>query len=222
MTDGIIFDLDGTFWDTTEVVSRAWNEIREKRPDVTFRATPKRLKQLFGRPLPVIAEIIFPELSREKQLRLMDECCKNEHLFLHRTPGTLFPDVEATLKILSKAYPLFIVSNCEAGYIEVFLESTGFGKYFTDHECPGNTGKYKAENILLVKERNHLSSPVYVGDTQGDADASQKANVPFIYAAYGFGDVSTYTAKLSAFSELPSVLKELNAGEVYAKTQGGN
>ena len=73
MTDGIIFDLDGTFWDTTEVVSRAWNEILEKRPDVTFRATPKRLKQLFGRPLPVIAEIIFPELSREKQLRLMDE-----------------------------------------------------------------------------------------------------------------------------------------------------
>lgn len=141
MTDSIIFDLDGTLWDTTAVVAQAWNEILKNREDVVFRATPDRLRQLFGKPLPVIAEIIFPELPRAEQLRLMEECCENEHRFLLQTPGKLFPRLKETLDILKQRCPLFIVSNCEAGYIEVFLEGTGLTPYFTDFECPGNTGK---------------------------------------------------------------------------------
>ena len=58
-TDGIIFDVDGTLWDSTESVAAAWNEILEHRPDVSFRATPDNLKKLFGRPLPVIASTNF-------------------------------------------------------------------------------------------------------------------------------------------------------------------
>lgn len=40
-------------------------------------------------------------------------------------------------------------------------------------------------------ERNHLQDVVYVGDTSGDFDACQKADVPFIYASYGFGDIGS-------------------------------
>ncbi len=211
MIDSVIFDLDGTFWDTTGVVAGAWNEILARRTDVAWRATPERLKQLFGKPLPVIAEIIFPELPRKEQLKLMDECCENEHTALLRTPGRLFPQVEETLKILAEKYPLFIVSNCEAGYIEVFLEGTRLESYFTDHECPGNTGKYKADNIRLIAGRNKLASPVYIGDTQGDADASREAGVPFIFAAYGFGAVEEYAGRADSFAQIPSIIDQLNS-----------
>ncbi|MEK3699049.1 hypothetical protein NYE33_18925 [Paenibacillus sp. FSL R10-2199] len=41
-------------------------------------------------------------------------------------------------------------------------------------------------------ERNHLSSPVYVGDTEGDRRAAEITGIPFVYASYGFGEVSSY------------------------------
>lgn len=51
------------------------------------------------------------------------------------------------------------------------------------------TGLNKDENIKLIVKRNNLKNPVYVGDTQGDFLACKNANVPFIFAAYGFGSV---------------------------------
>ena len=113
----------------------------------------------------------------------------DEHEALLRKCAPLYPDLEKTLKILSSRFPLFIVSNCQAGYIEVFLKSTGFGHYFKGHLCPGDTGMAKAENIMKIREDNNLSDPVYIGDTIGDFNACRKAGVPFIFAEYGFGQV---------------------------------
>ncbi len=205
-TDGIIFDVDGTLWDSTESVAAAWNEILEHRPDVSFRATPDNLKKLFGRPLPVIASMIFTELSKPEYLELIQKCTDNEHEFLHKIPGKLFSGVRETLLALKEQYPLYIVSNCEAGYIETFLEATGLGDCFLDHECPGSSGKYKAENIRLIVERNTISHPVYIGDTDGDAQACQEAGVPFIFAGFGFGETTHYAAKIDTFSQIPEVL----------------
>lgn len=200
--DGIIFDLDGTLWDSTPVVSGAWQSVLGRHPEVSFKATPENLQSLFGRPLPEIADIIMPDLEPEKRYRIIDECCEQEHADLHRTPGTLYPELEQTLTALCSRYPLFIVSNCEAGYIETFLEVTGFGRYFKDFECPGNSGLLKGPNNKLIMKRNHLSSPVYVGDTQGDKDSAVYAGIPFCYAAYGFGSVDSCDYKIDTFSDL--------------------
>lgn len=97
-----------------------------------------------------------------------------------------------------------IVSNCQSGYIELFLRKTGLEPYITDTECYGDTGKNKDENIRLVVERNSLKHPVYVGDTQGDCDAAAKAGVPFVFASYGFGQADHADAVIASFDELLS------------------
>lgn len=38
-------------------------------------------------------------------------------------------------------------------------------------------------------QRYHLHKPIYIGDTIGDRDASQAADVKFGFASYGFGDL---------------------------------
>ena len=98
---------------------------------------------------------------------------------------------EETLKELNKRYPLFVVSNCQAGYIELVFEKTGLGKYFTGHLCPGDSGEAKAANIRSIAKKYQLKAPVYVGDTFGDYQACQEAGVPFVFASYGFGQVDT-------------------------------
>ena len=53
-----------------------------------------------------------------------------------------------------------------------------------------------------------LQAPVYVGDTPGDLTASQGAGVPFIFATYGFGQLSSAEApaRIASLAELPELL----------------
>lgn len=187
--DSIIFDVDGTLWDSTEIIARAWNDYLNKEENMNMNLTAEYLSTLFGQLLIDIARNIFPDLPESEQARLIEGCCEAEHKALLKKCAPLYEDLENTLKELSKRFPLYIVSNCQAGYIEVFLESSGFGQYFSGHLCPGDTGLAKAENIMKIVEDYNLSSPVYVGDTLGDFNACQAAGVPFIFASYGFGEV---------------------------------
>ncbi|MGN8886023.1 HAD family hydrolase [Blautia sp. HCP28S3_G10] len=187
--DSIIFDVDGTLWNSTEITARAWTEYLQETEHMNITITSDQLVSMFGQPLPDIASQIFPERTKAEQLRLIDECCQAEHRALLKKCAPLYPELEKTLSILSSRYPLYIVSNSQAGYIEVFLETTGFGKYFRDHLCNGDNGLDKGSNISLIASRNNLKDPVYVGDTYGDFLACRQADVPFVFASYGFGKV---------------------------------
>lgn len=188
--DSIIFDVDGTIWNSTDVVAQAWNEVLEKEK-IDIRVTADQLKGLFGRLLPDIAKAILPDQTEAEQLRIIDLCCHAEHELLREKGAPVYEGLEDTLRELSKRYPLFVVSNCQAGYIELVFEKTGLGKYFTGHLCPGDTGEAKAANIQTIVKKYELKAPVYVGDTFGDYQACQEAEVPFVFASYGFGQVDT-------------------------------
>ncbi|UWP58767.1 HAD family hydrolase [Ruminococcus gauvreauii] len=191
MTDSIIFDVDGTLWDSTEIVARAWTEVLAAKTSLNLTITPGLLKSVFGRTLPDIASILFSDETPDRQLELIDLCCEHEHELLRKYGAPLYPAWSQVFEILSGRYPLFLVSNCEAGYIETFLECTGFGCYIKDHLCPGDTGNAKADNILEIIRRHDLKSPAYVGDTAGDYRAVKEAGpqIPFVFASYGFGEV---------------------------------
>lgn len=201
--DSIILDIDGTLWNSTPIVADAWNEIVDARDDVPVHFTARQLTGLFGRPLPVIADMAFPDLAPEERYQLINTCCEREHeRILASTQDILYPGVADTIKKLSAKYRLFIVSNCQSGYIELFLNKTGLTDYITDFECPGGTGLDKGGNIRLVAKRNNLKSPVYVGDIEGDRQASEEAGVPFCHASYGFGQVEHPDYVIRQFSDL--------------------
>ena len=200
--DCIILDIDGTLWDTTPIVTNAWNEVLKDHPEIAWRPTPDNLKKLFGRPLSEIAAIAFPELSKEEQAKLIDQCCVAEQRTLKQTPGIPFEGMAETVAALSKKFKVCIVSNCEAGYIELMMAAFGLEKYITDFECPGYTGLSKGENCKLIIDRNNIQSAVYVGDTQGDRDAAAFAGIPFVYCEYGFGEVDSFEYSIKRLPEL--------------------
>ena len=155
-----------------------------------------------GLPMYDIAAKLFPLEKSEVRNALMDELCIFENGYLEKTGGVLFPKLKETLEQLKKKYRLFIVSNCQDGYIEAFLQYSKLGEYFKDFTCPAYTGRLKGENIRIIMERNGLSEAVYVGDTQGDANSCKEAEIPMIYAAYGFGEVEKADASIQSFDEL--------------------
>ena len=103
------------------------------------------------------------------------------------------------------------MSNCQKNYIEAFYHSHGLGGYFRDRECSGNTGLSKGKNIRMLADRNCLSHPIYVGDIRGDLRASEEAGIPFLYARYGYGDLTPeeYTYYVDAFDDLPAYLRQI-------------
>ena len=179
--DSIIFDVDGTLWDSTESVAASWNKAIREHSSLNLTLEPVSLSRVFGKTMTEIADTLFPSLSADERMKLLEVCFDEENRYLEDHPGILYPDVARTLKKLASRYPLYIVSNCQCGYIEVLLRTTGLGPYIKDHLCFGETQVPKGETIRKLIVKNRLQSPVYVGDTQGDADSCKTAGISFYF-----------------------------------------
>lgn len=202
--DAVIFDVDGTLWDTTDLVAKAWNlGAKELHIETPEPICGERLKKEFGKPMDIIVSNLFPSESLPMQEEILKVCCRHEHRILRENQTSLlYPGVGEVFKTLAKQMKICIVSNCQVGYIELFLESNKLGKYVMDYESFGNTRLSKGENIRLVMERNHLKDVLYVGDTRGDYEACQYAKIPFVYAAYGFGEVEMPDYEIQSIREI--------------------
>ncbi len=200
--DGIIFDLDGTLWDSTTEVAKCWNIILERDTDTGRVLAKEELMAHFGKPMEMIMDELFPEIEENLRGKVLKNLCEYENEWVKTAPCNIYEGVVAGIKELASRMPIFIVSNCQAGYIESFLENSKLKPYITDHTCPGDTGMLKGDNIKLIMERNQLRNIVYVGDTSGDEKACKEANVPMIYASYGFGEVEAPYLIIDKFSQL--------------------
>ncbi|MBR4628015.1 MAG: HAD family hydrolase [Ruminococcus sp.] len=209
MKNGLIFDMDGTLWDSSENVAASWSEkLKQLGYDKTVTKTD--IMGVMGLTMDKLADIIFSEYPKDLRMELLDECCGYENGYLRAHGGVLYRGLEDTLKELRKSYRLYIVSNCQKGYIEAFLDYYGFWKYFDDIECYGNNLKEKGDNIALLAHRNGLERAWYVGDIQGDYDSAMKAGCGFIHAAYGFGKIAQSVPELRQFSYLPEMMKAVD------------
>lgn len=205
--DSIIFDLDGTLWDSTGNVAIAWEKARTGVDYVPETITREKVRSITGMAYDVIFEVLFPEMEAEKRAEFKAMCAKSEIDTLNEIGGDMYPGLEETIRYLAKKYKLFIVSNCQSGYIETFFSHSPVTAYISGHQCYGTKGQPKWENIKDIVNDHDLKAPVYVGDTMGDHDAAKKAGVPFIFASYGFGKVDAeQIATIDQFRELRELL----------------
>ncbi|MCD7928606.1 MAG: HAD family hydrolase [Clostridiales bacterium] len=200
--DGIIFDVDGTLWYSCDKVAKIWSAEAQKFTGRPYRWDGRTLEKEFGKTMDDIMLDLAPELSPAQRHELGERCYAQENIGLAKDPGVLYPGVAETLVELAQRRRLFIVSNCQQGYIEILLDCYDLRRCFEGWLSWGDTLAEKDETIRVLMERYGLQNPVYVGDTQGDADACAKAGIDFVFAAYGLGQAEQYVAKVGSFAEL--------------------
>lgn len=209
MKKGIIFDMDGTLWDSAAQVAKSWNEAAKKE-GYEYNISSADIMAVMGKPMDELASLIFKHEPKEVYMKLLDVCGAYENEYLRQHGAVLYPNLRPVMKKLKeKDYHLYIVSNCQSGYIEAFLDYYKFHDLFEDIECYGNNTKQKNENISLIVDRNQLDKAVYVGDIQGDYDATTKAGLPFIHAKYGFGTINAEVPVINSLSELPEIIEDI-------------
>ena len=204
--DSVIFDLDGTLWDSCRSVAESWSLTLAENYGGLIQPTEADIRDIMGMTASQISVSLFSAYGPQADA-VCGDCLKRECDYISRHGGRLYPGVEELFRSLSSSVGAYIVSNCQDGYIQCFLEYTGFGKYIADYECSGFTGLSKADNIRLIARRNALSSPVYVGDTAMDEDSARSAGVSFIHAAYGFGRAAAPDAVIRSPLELLNIIE---------------
>ena len=177
--ESIIFDIDGTLWDSRALVAEGYNIQLRSEGAADRCVTAEALRPLFGKVMTEIADALFPDIAPEPRYALMERCMATENRYLHENPCRIgYPKVRETMEALAKRHRLFIVSNSQQGYPELCISKLGLTGCITGHLCFGDTGTSKGKTIRALMEKYHITSCAYIGDTQGDYEATVEAASP--------------------------------------------
>ncbi len=202
----VIFDMDGTIWDSSDQVAEAWLSVLAENGH-EGAVTKKNIQDCMGLVMDDIFDRLLPDLPENERRRLQNACETYENEYLEEHCGRVYEGLGEAVRVLrAMGLKTLIVTNAQDGYVQAFLRGSGMDDLFDDYEMYGRTGLLKAGNIRLIMERNRVREAVYVGDTSLDQSSAEEAGCAFIYASYGFGNVEN--ARLSAASplEIPALV----------------
>lgn len=201
----IIFDLDGTLWDTTYTTLEAANIIANKYDEVKeFKM--KTITDGMGLSFDENVKNYFPYLEYDKGAKYLDELINTNIGIMSNKGAKLYDGVEDVIKELSKKYKLGIITNNNDDYVKVFYKASKLEQYFTDYMGAATYGITKAEAIRKMVDRNNEENSYYVGDIEKDMLAAHTAGIGFIHAKYGFDKQLSSTYYIEDIKELPKLL----------------
>ncbi|MCJ8209320.1 HAD family hydrolase [Mucilaginibacter sp. RS28] len=199
--DSLIFDMDGTLWDAVATYTHSWNKAFEEL-DLPHRVAVEELAKLVGMEGKKATALLMPDLTEEKREEIYMQVNDYRRSVIPQMGGILYDGVKEGLQQLSEKYKLFILSNCAKGIIRLFIDWAGIDEYITDEFAYGVNHMPKSHNIKLLMDKHNLTSPMYVGDTEGDGEQSRLAGLPFVFVTYGFGKTDNYDLKFDNFTDL--------------------
>ena len=199
--DGLIFDMDGTLWDAVNGYAQSWTNVF-KAKGIDRVMSREGLQKLMGQDVKTLLANIIPEIAEEERPVFYQDVLTRYAIDISGVGAKIYPGVTEGLKQLSTKYKLFILSNCDKGGIQLFLDYTNTGKYITACLEHGMNYMPKHHNMRLLADIHRLKHPIYIGDTDSDSKQSRMAGISFAFVGYGFGSTDDYDIAFNDFPEL--------------------
>ena len=201
--ESLIFDIDGTLWDSRSLVAEGYNlQLKDEGLEHLF-VNAEMLRPLFGKVMTEIADVLLAPIPVPERYDVLERCMERENRYLAENECKIgYPKVKETLEALAENHRLFIVSNSQCGYPELCMDKLGISHLFEGHMCFGDTGTCKGETIRTLMNKHNIGSACYIGDTLGDMEAADLAGLPFIHCTFGFGEVSHSWKAIDSFEDL--------------------
>lgn len=193
--------MDGTLWDAVDTYVLAWNKAFQNK-GIAKTITRQDLQAIMGWERSKVIDHFFAGMPAREQAAVFESIVALQDELIATQGGVLYDGVREGLALLAQYYPLFMVSNCPKDTIQHFLQWSGLSPFITDEMAHGVNNMPKHHNIKLLMEKHHLKQPFYIGDTDGDREASELAGVPFVFVGYGFGQTTGYYLAFDNFTAL--------------------
>lgn len=190
MKKAIIFDMDGTLFQTNLILEEALEGTFEKlRAQKLWNgATPiDTYRQIMGVPLQVVWQTLCPEHAEE--VRQQSNIGFHEQLIqlIRAKKGALYEGVEETLAKLAANYPIYIASNGQSPYLQAIFETYEMQQWvFKFYSIDGIESGNKSELVQRVIEENQLENGYIVGDRLSDFVAAKDNEFQSIGVRFDF------------------------------------
>ena len=193
MQTAIIFDMDGTLFQTNLILEPALEHTFEhlRQQELWSGATPiEQYREIMGVPLEVVWKTLCPDHSdkiRERSNQYFQAALIKEIL---QGNGALYHNVESTLQELSESYPLFIASNGETAYLQAIVAYYNLDRWikkcYSIDIIPSSNKSRLVERI--IKEQD-IHSGVVVGDRASDINAAIDNKLTAIAVNFDFAQL---------------------------------
>ena len=204
----IIFDMDGTLWDTVDVSKEAMDVVSNNYEEVK-EVSKETIKDGMGSSRKENGLRFMPYLDEEKRDFYMGKLNENILNLIEEKGAFIYDGVIDTIKELSKDYKIGIITNNNDRYVESFIKFSNLHDYITDYMGASNHNVSKAEAIKIVCDRNNEPHSYYVGDIKKDMDSTIEAGQTFIHAKYGFEPSLECDYYINDITELKELIKEI-------------
>lgn len=187
--DLILFDLDGTIFDTAETIL---NSLRATIEYAGIRKLTKEEEWSFIGP-PILKSIkkYYPELSDEEIDKLV-EYYRAYYIDNELLKAELFPGVlETIISLRDNGYKVALATYKIMKCVTPLFEKKGMTKYFDSiRGSVAESGLTKADIMKLAMEDckvTDVDRVCMVGDTEYDLRGAIACDMPFIGVTYGAG-----------------------------------
>lgn len=200
----VIFDLDGTVIDSYPGIQFSFDEAYKKLYNISC---PHNIRSLVGPPINDIFAKISGETDLDKLVAFVKFFQESYDAGNYKLCN-LYEGVEELFKdLLQKGINLYIATNKRLKPTELILTElnirTSFkAVYCIDSVMPKYNDKVEMIVALLKNENLNAKKTLLVGDTHHDQLAAERNNIKFIYAEYGFGNLSNMQYSINHTSNI--------------------
>lgn len=183
----IIFDIDGTIFDTKKGIINCLNDVLNCHGYLNI--LPSNEDKYIG---PSVRDsfINFNGFSMEEANAATKEY-RTKYVEKYISQSDPYPGLFEVLKVIKdKKYNLCIATMKTRRQVDKLLEIYKLSELFDQVETAKEEGGYtKTDMLNSIKRRYTDSEYFFIGDTNGDYKAALNANIEFIYATYGYGNI---------------------------------
>ncbi|WP_027963698.1 HAD hydrolase-like protein [Halalkalibacillus halophilus] len=191
MNQAVIFDMDGTLFQTNQVLESALEETFEylRKNGQWEGETPlKEYQNIMGVPLPEVWETLLPKQNKETQKKVDQLFLANLVKSIEKGKGALYSGTENLLKDLhDQGYDIFIASNGLVDYLDSIVSYYQLNRWVKGvYSIELISSNNKSDLVEKIIEENKVTSGAVVGDRLSDIRAAKDNGLVAIGCSFDF------------------------------------
>nr|WP_318540663.1 HAD hydrolase-like protein [Terribacillus saccharophilus] len=217
MTTAVIFDMDGTLFQTDKILELALNETFSHLRSLNLWDTDTPIdtyRRIMGVPLPRVWEILLPEHSNEIRQQMDAFFLEKLVANITRGNGALYPNVQEILHYLHENnYKIFIASNGLTLYLHAIVTYYNLDKWVTEtFSIQQNRTLNKGDLVRTIIDKYKIKAGTVVGDRISDINAAKDNALVSIGCNFDFANAAELAHAdhvINDLSELQYILTEI-------------